>query len=209
MKLYDCRMAPNPRRARIFIKEKGLDIPMEEVSILDGANLKPEYLAVNPRGLLPTLELDDGTIIDEVPAICAYLEAQHPDPPLLGTTPLEKAQIISWERHMQFDGMNAVSEFFRNSVPPMAGRGVPGRSGDPQLEGLVERGKRGVGVFYDRLEKRLAESKFVGGEHFSLADITGLCVVDFATFAGFAIPEANQHTRRWHKSVSSRPSAAA
>ncbi len=209
MKLYDCQMAPNPRRVRIFIKEKGLDIPMEEVSILDGANLKPEYLAINPRGLLPTLELDDGTIIDEAPAICAYLEAQHPDPPLLGTTPLEKAQIISWERHMQFDGMNAVSEFFRNSMPPMAGRAVAGRSGDPQIEALVERGKRGIGVFYDRLEKRLAESKFVGGERFSMADITALCVVDFAGFAGFAIPEANANTRRWHESVSSRPSAAA
>lgn len=209
MKLYDCRMAPNPRRVRIFLREKELEIPMEEVSILDGANLKPEYLTVNPRGLLPTLELDDGTIIDEVPAICAYLEAQHPEPPLLGTTPLEKAQILSWERHMEFDGMHAVRDYFRNSFAPMADRGFPGRSGDPQIPALVERGKRGVGIYYDRLEKRLSESRFVGGDRFSMADITGLCVVDFAVFAGFAIPGTSVHTRRWHESVSSRPSAAA
>jgi len=208
VKFYDCQMAPNPRRVRIFIREKGLEIPTEEVNILEGANLQPGYLAVNPRGLVPSLALDDGTVIDEAPAICTYLEALHPDPPLLGTDPVEKATILSWERHMELDGMNAAGEFFRNSMPTMADRGLPGRSGDAQIAGLVERGKRSVGIFYDRLEKRLAESAFVGGKDFSMADITGLCVVDFATFAGMPIPEGYEHTKRWHHTVSARPSAA-
>lgn len=208
MKFYDCQLAPNPRRVRIFIREKGLEIPTEEVNILEGVNLAPDYLSVNPRGLVPSLQLDDGTVIDEAPAICAYLEALHPDPPLLGSDPLEKAQILSWERHMELDGINAVGEYFRNSMPPMANRSLAGRSGDPQIPELVERGKRSVGIFYDRLEKRLAESAFVGGKKFSMADITGLCVVDFATFAGFPIPEGHEHTKRWHENVSARPSAA-
>ncbi len=209
MKLYDCQMAPNPRRVRIFLAEKGLDLPKVEVSIIDGDNLKPDFLKVNPRGVLATLELDDGTVIDEAPAICSYIEAQHPDPPLMGTTPVERAQILSWDRHMEFDGMSAVGEFFRNSAPPLADRGLPGRSGDAQIPGLVERGKRSVGIFYDRLEKRLADSEFVAGSSFSLADITGLCVVDFATFAGMPVPEGNTNTQRWYKAVSSRPSASA
>lgn len=202
-------MAPNPRRVRIFIAEKGLEIPTVEVSIMEGANLAPEFLAVNPRGVLATLELDDGTVIDEAPAICSYLEAEHPNPPLMGTTPVERAQILSWDRHMELDGMASVGEFFRNGAPQMAGRALPGRSGDAQIPALIERGKRNVGIFYDRLEARLAASAFVGGKSFSLADITGLCVVDFATFAGMPIPEGNDHTKRWHESVSSRPSASA
>lgn len=209
MKLYDCQMAPNPRRVRIFIAEKGIELPTVEVSIMDGENLQPEFLKVNPRGLLATLQLDDGTVIDEAPAICTYLESEYPDPPLMGTTPLERAQVLSWDRHMENDGLAAVGEFFRNSAPPMANRALPGRSGDPQIPGLIERGKRSAGVFYDRLERRLQDSEFVAGSSFSLADITGLCVVDFAGFAGLPIPDGNEHTQRWHQAVSSRPSAKA
>ena len=99
MKLYDCQMAPNPRRVRVFLAEKGVDIPKTEVSIIEGENLKPEYLAVNPRGLLPTLELDDGNRIDETIAICRYIEETQPEPNLMGRDALEKAQIESWQRH--------------------------------------------------------------------------------------------------------------
>lgn len=205
MKLYDCQMAPNPRRARIFIREKGLDIPFHEIDLIGGENLKPEYTAINAHGLIPTLQLDDGTTISEVPAICSYLEAQHPDPPLMGTTPFETAQVIAWDRHMEMGGMATVGEVFRNSAPPFAERGLPGRSGDKQIPQLVERGKHGVELFWARLEKRLNEAEYLAGDHYSLADITGLCVVDFAKFAQFDIPSESKATQRWYEKVSARP----
>jgi len=209
MKLYDCKMAPNPRRVRIFIAEKGLQIPAVEVSIVDGENLKPEYLKVNPRGLLPVLELDDGTRLDETQAICRYLEETHPEPNLMGRTTLERAQIESWQRHMEFDGMTAVSEVVRNSIPAFSSRGLPGVTQPvAAIPALVERGTQSVKRFYDRLEQRLKESEYVGGNRFSIADITALCVVDVAkNRINLPIPEDNKQTQRWYGAVSARTSA--
>ena len=209
MKLYDCQMAPNPRRVRVFLAEKGVDIPKTEVSIIEGENLKPEYLAVNPRGLLPTLELDDGNRIDETIAICRYIEETQPEPNLMGRDALEKAQIESWQRHMEFDGLNPTGEMFRNSFDPFKNRGLPGLENVQAIPELAARGKAGVERFYERLEQRLSQSAYVAGERYTVADITALCVVDFASFAKMGIPEANTNTKRWHADVSSRPSAQA
>ncbi len=209
MKLYDCQMAPNPRRVRVFLAEKGVDIPKTEVSIIEGENLKPEYLAVNPRGLLPTLELDDGSRIDETIAICRYIEETQPEPNLMGRDALEKAQIESWQRHMEFDGLNPTGEMFRNSFDPFKNRGLPGLENVQAIPELAARGKAGVERFYERLEQRLSQSAYVAGERYTVADITALCVVDFASFAKMGIPEANTNTKRWHADVSSRPSAKA
>ncbi len=209
MKLYDCQGAPNPRRVRIFLSEKGIEIPSVDVSIVDGDNLKPEYLAVNPRGMLPTLELDDGTRIDEVPAICTLLEAEHPEPPLLGTTAVERALVLSWDRHMELDGMNAVGEYFRNSAPLFADRVVVGRAGDAQIPALAERGRRSIDVFFDRLEARLAESEYVAGPRYSLADITALCAIDLAGFASVPLPDDRPQIRRWYDVVNARPGVCA
>ena len=209
MKLYDCQMAPNPRRVRVFLAEKGVDIPKTEVSIIEGENLKPEYLAVNPRGLLPTLELDDGSRIDETIAICRYIEETQPEPNLMGRDALEKAQIESWQRHMEFDGLNPTGEMFRNSFDPFKNRGLPGLENVQAIPELATRGKAGVERFYERLEQRLSQSTYIAGERYTVADITALCVVDFASFAKMGIPEANTNTKRWHADVSSRPSAKA
>ncbi len=209
MKLYDCQMAPNPRRVRVFLAEKGVDVPKTEVSIIEGENLKPEYLAVNPRGLLPTLELDDGNRIDETIAICRYIEETQPEPNLMGRDALEKAQIESWQRHMEFDGLNPTGEMFRNSFDPFKNRGLPGLENVQAIPELAARGKAGVERFYERLEQRLSQSTYIAGERYTIADITALCVVDFASFAKMGIPEANTNTKRWHADVSSRPSAKA
>ncbi len=209
MKLYDCQMAPNPRRVRVFLAEKGVDILKTEVSIIEGENLKPEYLAVNPRGLLPTLELDDGNRIDETIAICRYIEETHPEPNLMGQDALEKAQIESWQRHMEFDGLNPTGEMFRNSFDPFKNRGLPGLENVQAIPELAARGKAGVERFYERLEQRLSQSTYIAGERYTIADITALCVVDFASFAKMGIPEANTNTKRWHADVSARPSAKA
>ena len=207
MKLYDCLMAPNPRRVRVFLAEKGLDIPKTEVSIIDGENLKPEYLAVNPRGLLPTLELDDGTRIDETIAICRYIEETQPEPNLMGKDALEKAQIESWQRRMEFDGLNPTGEMFRNSFDAFKNRGLPGQSNVQAIPALAARGKAGVERFYKQLEQRLGETKYIAGERYTIADITALCVVDFASFAKMGIPKGSTNTKHWHEDVSSRPSA--
>lgn len=211
MKLYDCKMAPNPRRVRIFLAEKGIDLPKVEVSIVEGENLKPEYLRVNPRGLLPVLELADGTRLDETIAICRYLEEANPEPNLMGRSPLEKATIESWQRHMEFDGMVAVSEVVRNSIPVFSTRGLPGVTQPvAAIPALVERGTNSVKRFYERLEQRLSESEYVGGNRFTIADITALCAVDVATNrANLPIPASNKNTQRWHAAVSARPSAKA
>ena len=209
MKLYDCQMAPNPRRVRVFLAEKGVDIPKTEVSIIEGENLKPEYLAVNPRGLLPTLELDDGNRIDETIAICRYIEETQPEPNLMGRDALEKAQIESWQRRMEFDGLNPTGEMFRNSFDPFKNRGLPGLENVQAIPELAARGKAGVERFYERLEQRLSQSTYIAGDRYTVADITALCVVDFASFAKMGIPEANTNTKRWHADVSARPSAKA
>ena len=200
-------MAPNPRRVRVFLAEKGVDIPKTEVSIIDGENLKPEYLAVNPRGLLPTLELDDGTRIDETIAICRYIEETQPEPNLMGKDALEKAQIESWQRRMEFDGLNPTGEMFRNSFDPFKNRGLPGQSNVRAIPELAARGKAGVERFYKQLEQRLGKTKYIAGERYTIADITALCVVDFASFAKMGIHEGSTNTKRWHEDVSSRPSA--
>jgi glutathione S-transferase len=209
VKLYDMRVAPNPRRVRIFLAEKGIEVPTVEINIRAGENLEPGFLAVNPRGVLPTLELDDGTIIDESTAICRYFEAQQPEPPLFGTTPLEIALIECWNRRIEFDAGQPLMDAFRNSYPPYADRAVPGRSGVPAIPALAERGRARLGEFFTVIDARLRESEFVAGGDFSIADITLLCIADFARALKMTVPEGIPDFLRWHAAVSARPSAQA
>jgi len=211
MKLYDCAMAPNPRRARIFLAEKGISLPTIEVDIVDGENLTPAFLAINPRGLLPTLELDDGTRIDEVMAICRYFEAIQPQPALLGRNAKEKAMVESRQRKMEFDGMIAGSEIFRNQHEKFAQRSIPGGGGDaiPAIPALVARGTQTVARFFEWLEIYLGESEYVAGEVYTMADITALCAIDFLAWVKLTIPPGNARTLAWYAKVSARPSAQA
>ena len=211
MKLYDCAMAPNPRRARMFLAEKGLSLEKIEVNIVDGENLAPAFLAINPRGLLPTLELDDGVRFDEVMAICRYIEELHPTPPLLGRTPVERALVESLQRKMEFDGMIAGSEVFRNTHPKFASRSIPGGADQDisAIPGLVTRGTQTLGRFFDSLERYLERSPYLSGEIFTIVDITALCAIDFAGWVNISIPARNTCTQRWYGEVSARPSAKA
>ena len=211
MKFYDCKMAPNPRRARIFLAEKGLTIPTVEVNILDGENLREPYVSVNPRGLIPTLELDDGTRFDEVMAICRYIEELHPTPVLLGRTPLERALVESYQRKAEFEGMIAGSEAFRNQHENFTERSIPGAPGYkiPAIPGLVARGRQTIERFHAWLESLLSKSEYLTGDSYTIADITAQCAVDFHKWIKVSMPEGNVHTLRWYQAVSSRPSAAA
>ncbi len=205
MKIYDCQMAPNPRRLRIFVKEKGLDIPMQEVDLLGGENLQPTYLAINYQGLIPALELDDGTILTEVPAICRYLESLHPEPNLMGTDPLETAQIEAAERWAEMSGMQAMGEIFRNKVDLLKDRGMPGMSGIPQIPALVERGEKRLQAWVAQLDAQLGKHEYVAGKRYSLADITAFCVCDFAAAAGAPVHEGSPNIKRWYEAVAARP----
>ncbi len=211
MKLYDCNVAPNPRRARMFIAEKGIDIPKVEIDIVGGENMKEAFRAINPRGILPVLELDDGTCIDETMAICRYFEELYPEPALMGTTPLERAQVECLQRKMEFDGMIAASEVFRNNIDntSFAYRSMPGTDEITAIDGLVGRGHATLKRFFHWLEYYLQDSRFIAGEQFTVADITALCSVDFAKWIDVEIPEENVNTLRWYEEVSSRPSASA
>ena len=211
MKLYDTKLAPNPRRVRIFMAEKGISCDTEQVDIVKGENLEESYLAVNPRGLLPALVLDDGTVLDESVAICRYLEETHPEPPLMGTGALGKAQVEARQRHMEFDGLLGAAEAFRNGFPLFSSRGLAGTAGPVDaIPALVERGTASVLRFYRGLDEDLANSTFVAGDDFTIADITALCTVDFAVGAArVPIPDDCGNLKRWHAEVSARPSAAA
>ena len=210
MKLYDWKIAPNARRVRIFLAEKGIELPIEEVGVPKTPRLEPDFLAKSPNRLAPVLELDDGTCIAETMAICRYLESFHPDPPLMGTDPKSTALIEMWERRAEMEGMRAVAELFRNSHPAFVDRALPGWAEPiPQVEALIERGRARTDRFFKIFDAALADSAYVAGDSFSVADITTLCAIDFAAGAArVAIPDDAPNLQRWHEMVSARPSTA-
>lgn len=209
MKLYDFEQAPNPRRVRIFIAEKGIEIPTVQVDLMTREQLGDDYRAVNPLSEVPALELDDGTVITESTAICRYLEEVHPNPPLMGRDAVEKAQIVMWDRRVEFHGMAAIAEAFRNSSPNFANRGLTGALDYEQIPALVERGQARTAYFFDRLNDRLGVSAFVAGDSFSIVDITTFVCVGFAKWIKAGPTEAHANTHRWLEAVGNRPSTKA
>lgn len=207
MKIYDWHIAPNPRRLHIFIAEKGLDIPLVEVGT-EALTLSDAYRAKYPHAMVPMLELDDGTCIGEAMAIARYLEELYPEPPLFGTTPIERATIDMWEKRANEEGMLAASELFRNTAPTFADRGLPGSAQPiPQIPELTLRAKERMARFYKKFNGQLANNRFVAGDRYSVADITTLCAIDFGKWTDLDIPPECTNLRRWYDEVSARPSA--
>ncbi len=168
------------------------------------------YAAINPRRVVPTLVLGDGTSIGEVPAIWRYLEEVYPEPPLLGVTAKEKALVTMWERRMELEGFAPVMEAVRNAAPGLVGRAIAGPHDYAQVPALVERGRKRVADFYEDLEALLKERPFVAGDAFSVADITGRVAIDFAARAlGMPAPEGADAIQRWYADLSSRPAISA
>ncbi len=209
-KLYESTSSPNSRRVRIFLAEKGICLVRVPVDLGAGEQFSDAYIKINSRRVVPTLLLEDGTGIGEVPAIFRYLEELHPNVPLFGTSPRDKALVSMWERRMELEGFAAVMEAVRNGIPGLEGRAIAGAHGYEQIAALVERGRQRVADFYSDLEIRLGESSFVAGDHFSAADITAVVTVEFAAKAlKLPIPEGNAVTRRWYDAMVARPSFAA
>lgn len=208
--LYESKGSPNARRVRIFIAEKGIDIPMKPVDLGAREQFSEAYRAINPRSQVPALALADGTVITEVLAIWRYLEEAYSQSPLLGTTAASKALVTMWERRAELDGFAPVMEGVRNAVAGLKGRALSGPHAYEQIPELVERSKKRVANFYTDFNERLETVRFVAGNEFSAADITTLVTVDFATNA-LKMPIPAEHTafRRWYDEVSARPSASA
>lgn len=210
LKLYESSGSPNSRRVRIFIAEKGICVSRVPVDLGAKEQFSEAYAKINPRQVVPTLVLEDGTAIGEVPAILRYLEEVNPDTPLLGTSPSDKALVTMWERRMELEGFAAVMETVRNMVPGLRGRAIAGTHDYDQIPGLVERGRQRIADFYADLETRLSEAQFVAGDRFSAADITAVVTVDFATKAlDLSIPDGNSAVRRWYDKIATRSSFAA
>ena len=210
MKLYQSDTSPNSRRVRIFLAEKGVSMPIVPVDLGAREQFSEAYAAINPRRVVPTLMLDDGTAIGEVPAIQRYLEEAYPATPLLGTSPRTKAQVAMWDRRMELEGFAAVMETVRNRAPGLQGRAIAGPHGYAQIPALVERGQQRIADFYADLDARLGEAPFVAGDQFSAADITAIVTIDFATKAlELAIPHDHRATRRWYDVATTRPSFVA
>lgn len=203
MKLYDAGRAPNPRRVRIYLAEKGIEIPTVPIDLGRLEHKAPAFVAVNPLKQTPALELDDGTILTESIAICRYFEERHPEPPLFGTGAVERAQVEMWQRRLEFGLLGTVAAVFRHLHPAMALMEVP------QVAVWGETNKPKVMEFVSLLDRHLADRPFVCGETYTVADITGLVAMDFMKPAKLALPEAFAHVRRWHERIAARPSAAA
>ncbi len=203
MKLYDSKMAPNPRRLRIFLAEKGIALPTEQVDIMAKQHKTPEYTAINPLQRMPVLVLDDGTVITELIAICRYFEAQQPEPPLFGVGAKEIALVEMWNWRAEINFFANVAAVFRHLHPAMKEFEVP------QVPAWAEANRPRVTWFLEWLDRELANREFVAGDRYSVADITMLCGVDFMKPARLVMPEGLSNVTRWRAAVSARPSAAA
>ncbi len=203
MKLYDAGRAPNTRRTRIFLAEKGITIPLAPVDLNKLEHQNDGYRRINPRARVPALEFDDGTVITESIAICRYFEEIQPEPPLFGVGPLGKAQVEMWQRRCELELMGAVAAVFRHTRKSMAAMEVP------QVPEWAEANKPRVMEFLAFLDQRLSEATYISGEAFSVADITAYVSIEFMDWARLSVPADLLHLARWHALVAARPSSSA
>jgi glutathione S-transferase len=203
MKILETRQAPNPRRVRIFLAEKGVTVPFEEIDLMKGSLKTPEFTKLNSFQRVPVLLLDDATAISETMAICRYFEELHPTPPLLGTDALSKAQIEMWNRRVELGLFFHITQAFRHIHPAMSHLEVP------QVKEWGEANKAKALEVLGILDEQLDSMPFIAGKTFSVADITALVAIDFMRPARIERPESLKNVARWHAEVSARPSAKA
>jgi glutathione S-transferase len=206
--LYDCATAPSPRRARILLAEKGVPHETVQVDLRQGEQFGAAFRAVNPQCTVPALRTEEGPVLTDNAAIAAYLEARFPEPPLLGRTPVEKAEVASWNWRAEFEGLLAVAEALRNGSPAMANRALPGPADFAQIPELAQRGVARIQLFFSVLDERLAGREFLATERFSIADITAAVAVDFARVVKQKPAEQHANLQRWRAALAQRPSMA-
>lgn len=206
LKLYDCTTAPSPRRTRMFLAEKGLDYENIQIDLSKGEQMSPEFRKINPGCTVPALVTEEGYTLTENAGIAAYLETLHPEPALLGTTAMEKAEIAAWNWRCEMGGLMSVAEALRNSSPKMKDRALPGPRNIAQIPELAERGLMKLGWFMKTLNRQLSVNNYVAGDKYSVADITATIVIDFAEWVKVK-PEADQTALlAWHARMQERAS---
>jgi glutathione S-transferase len=205
MLLYDFALAPNPQRVRVFLKEKGIELPTQEVKIREGQQHEEPYVTKNPFRLTPFLELDDGTIIAESMAICRYLEELHPEPNLFGNDAKERAVVEMWNRRLEMDGFVHLGLAARNANPMFVGRVIPGLKSDhKQVPEIVTRCREMFGLLVPKLDAQLAANSHIAGNRFTVADITGIFTIRTAKAQEIDLSAA-PNVERWFAEVSARP----
>ena len=205
LKFYDCETAPSPRRVRIFIAEKGIEIDTVEVDLRNREQLGVAFKKINPDCTVPVLELDDGTRLTEIFAICQYLEETFPEPALMGDGATERALVTMWNSKIESQGIAAMGESIRNQAKGLKGRALTGPVDFEQIPELVERGQRRFQLFMEKMDRQLEKGTYVVGDAFTIADISLLVVIDFAAWTKIAIPEEFVNLRRWYDLVAARP----
>jgi glutathione S-transferase len=206
--LYDCATAPSPRRARIFLAEKGVAHEVVQIDLRSGEQLSEAYRAINPQCTVPALRIEDGAVLTDNAAIAAYLEARYPEPPLIGITPKDKAEIASWQWRVEFEGLMPIAHALRNSSPAMANRALPGPVDYAQIPALAERGLVRLQQFFTDLNAHLEGRDFIAAHQFSVADITAVVAVDFARVVKVKPGEQHPHLLRWRAKMAERASMA-
>lgn len=209
MILYDYHPAPSPRRVRMFLAEKGIEIETRQIDLGAREQLGEAFRKINPRCTVPALALDDGAVLCDSMAITRYFEELRADPPMMGRDPLEKALVAEWIARCEQEGFFAVAEALRNKARSFADAALTGPKPYAQLPELAERGRTRAADFLDVLDERLSESAFLAGDNFSVADITGFIFVEFAGWVKVLPREDQTHLIAWHQAIKARPSASA
>ena len=206
--LYDCSSAPSPRRARILLAEKSIQHETVQVDLRNGEQLGDAYRKINSQRTVPALRTEAGVILADNAAITAWAEAVRPDPPFLGTTPLEKAEIASWYWRVEFEGLLAIAEAMRNTSPALANRALAGPVNYAQIPEVGKRGLERLQQFFAVLNERLQGRDYVAADRFSVADITAVVAVDFARIVKVKPGEQHLHLLRWRARMGERPAMA-
>lgn len=209
MKFYDYKAAPSPRRARIFIAEKGLDIETVQVDLGAKAQFDEPYRSINPRCTVPALALDDGTVLCDNASIARYLEEICPEPPLLGRTPVEKALVAEWLARVEWEGFMGAAEALRNTSEFFKDSAITGPDRYEQIPALARRGRQRAEAFFTVMDRRLGEANYLAGDAFSAADIAGYAFVDFAAWVKLKPGPELTNLANWREAISKRPSASA
>lgn len=206
--LFDCATAPSPRRARILLAEKGVAHDTVLVDLKAGEQLGEAYRKINPRCTVPALRTEEGAMLTSNAAIAAYLEARFPLPPMLGVTPMDKADIADWHWRIEFEGFLPIAEAFRNSSVAMQNRALPGPENYAQIPQLAERGLARLHKFLTDLDEQLQNRDFIAAEQFSIADIAAVVTIDFARIVKVRPDERHPNLLRWRSAMAQRPTMA-
>ena len=202
MKLYTYDIAPNARRLQLFLNYKGIEMETQQIDLASLEQHGDEYVAINPLRTIPALQLDDGSLLTEVIAQCAYLESQNPDKPLLGSSDQERAQVLNWDHLLFITGLSAIADMLRNHSKAFADRGMTGPTKLAQIPELVERGKLRLEAFWPMVDARLGQNPWLAGDNFSFADIDLYCLCEFAGWVKEAVPDECGNVKAWHARAS-------